>query len=147
MQESWVYALFVLPLVGVAAGMSLQNGPCSSLSTACVEPREVGAASGISNMARYVGAAVMTAIVASVYGSVTANRIADGASEGAALADAFSWSSISMGIWCVLGIALALLVARNVTRKPSEFEYAAAAASTSHTLTPPTTELASARNT
>ena len=136
-QETWTYALFVLPLVGVAVGMSLQNGPCSSLSTASVEPREVGAASGVSNMARYVGAAVMTAIVASVYGSVTANRVAAGASEGAALADAFSWSSISMGIWCVLGIALALLVARNVTRKPGEFEYAAAAASTSHTLTPP----------
>lgn len=136
-QETWTYALFVLPLVGVAAGMSLQNGPCSSISTACVEPREVGAASGVSNMARYVGAAVMTAIVASVYGSVSANQVAAGASEAAALASAFSWSSISMGIWCVLGIALALLVARGVTRKPSEFEYAAAAASTSHTLTPP----------
>ncbi|MGW4931054.1 MFS transporter [Agromyces sp. NPDC004153] len=136
-QENWTYALFVLPLVGVAAGMSLQNGPCSSISTACVEPREVGAASGVSNMARYVGAAVMTAIVASVYSSVTANQVADGASQAAALADAFSWSSIAMGIWCVLGIALALLVARGVTRKPGEFEYASAAASTSHTLTPP----------
>jgi hypothetical protein len=95
-------------------------------------------------MARYVGAAVMTAIVASVYGSVTANRVADGASEGAALADAFSWSSIAMGIWCVLGIALALLIARRVTRKPGEFEYAAAAASTSHTLTPPEADRAGA---
>lgn len=136
-QETWTYALFVLPLIGVAAGMSLQNGPCSSLSTSCVEPREVGAASGVSNMARYVGAAVMTAIVASVYSSVSATQVADGASQSAALAQAFSWSSISMGIWCVLGIALALLVARGVTRKPSEFEYAAAAASMSHTLTPP----------
>jgi EmrB/QacA subfamily drug resistance transporter len=136
-QENWTYALFVLPLVGVAAGMSLQNGPCSSISTACVDPAEVGAASGISNMARYVGAAVMTAIVASVYGGVTARRIEAGESEAAALADAFSWSSIAMGIWCALGIALALLVARHVTRRPTEFEAAAAAASTSHTLTPP----------
>jgi MFS family permease len=136
-QASWTYALFVLPLIGVAAGMSLQNGPCSSISTACVEPGEVGAASGVSNMARYVGAAVMTAIVASVYGSVTANRVADGASQADALAGAFSWSSIAMGIWCALGIALALLVARTVTRRPAEFEAAAAAASTSHTLTPP----------
>ncbi|ANJ26592.1 MFS transporter [Agromyces aureus] len=142
--ESWTYGLFVLPLIGVAAGMSLQNGPCSSISTACVEPREVGAASGISNMARYVGAAVMTAIVASVYGSVSASRLAEGDSEPVALADAFSWSSIAMGIWCVLGIALALLVARGVTRKPTEFEYAAAAASTSHTLTPPEEVVAAA---
>ena len=88
-------------------------------------------------MARYVGAAVMTAIVASVYGGVSSRRVAAGASDAAALADAFSWSSIAMGIWCALGIALALLVARHVTRKPGEFEYAAAAASTSHTLTPP----------
>lgn len=136
-QETWTYALFVLPLVGVAAGMSLQNGPCSSISTACVDPAEVGAASGVSNMARYVGAAVMTAIVASVYGGVSSRRVAAGVSDAAALADAFSWSSIAMGIWCALGIALALLVARHVTRKPGEFEYAAAAASTSHTLTPP----------
>lgn len=136
-QDSWGYALFVLPLAGVAIGMALQNGPCSSLSTASVEPGEVGAASGISNMARYVGAAVMTAIVASVYGSVTASRVAAGASEGEALAEALSWSSISMGIWCVLGIALALLVARNITRKPASFEAASVAASTVHTLTPP----------
>ena len=136
-QETWTYALFVLPLVGVAAGMSLQNGPCSSISTACVDPAEVGAASGVSNMARYVGAAVMTAIVASVYGGVSSRQVAAGQSDAAALADAFSWSSIAMGIWCALGIALALLVARHVTRKPGEFEYAAAAASMSHTLTPP----------
>ncbi|WP_400999427.1 MFS transporter [Agromyces sp. GXQ0307] len=136
-QESWTYALFVLPLIGVAAGMSLQNGPCSSLSTAAVDPSEVGAASGISNMARYVGAAVMTAIVASVYGGVGARRMDAGETDGAALADAFSWSSISMGIWCALGIALALLVARGVTRGPRSFEAAAAASSLSHTLVPP----------
>ncbi|WP_394553786.1 MFS transporter [Agromyces sp. MMS24-JH15] len=136
-QASWTYALFVLPLVGVAAGMSLQNGPCSSISTSCVEPREVGAASGISNMARYVGAAVMTAIVASVYSSVNASQLAGGAEAGEALAQAFSWSSISMGIWCVLGIALAALVARHVVQKPNELDYANAAASTSHTIPTP----------
>lgn len=143
-QDSWAYVMFVLPLVGVAVGMSLQNGPCSSISTACVDPAEVGAASGISNMARYVGAAVMTAIVASVYGGVSSRRVAAGESDAAALADAFSWSSISMAIWCAVGIAVALLVARHVTRKPGEFEFAAAAASTSHTLTPPEAAGASA---
>ncbi|MGR0319812.1 MFS transporter [Agromyces sp. ZXT2-3] len=136
-QESWGYGMFVLPLVAVAAGMSLQNGPCSSLSTAAVEPREVGAASGVSNMARYVGAAVMTAIVASVYGGVSSRRVEAGETDAAALADAFSWASISMGIWCVLGIGLVFLVARQVRRRPGEFEVAAAAASLSHTLVPP----------
>ncbi|MFF2493643.1 MFS transporter [Agromyces sp. NPDC058064] len=135
--ESWGYGMFVLPLIGVAAGMSLQNGPCSSLSTSSVEPREVGAASGVSNMARYVGAAVMTAIVASVYSGVNARQLAGGASDSAALAQAFSWSSISMGIWCVLGIGLVLLVARRVRRNSAQFEAAAAAASFSHTIVPP----------
>lgn len=138
---SWTYGLFVLPLIGVSVGMSLQNGPCSSISTACVEPREVGAASGVSNMARYVGAAVMTAIIASVYSGVDAQHLADGASDGDALASAFSWAAISMGIWCVLGIALAALVARRGRRRPTEFEVASAAASLSHTLTPPSPEL------
>lgn len=135
--ESWGYGMFVLPLVGVAAGMSLQNGPCSSLSTSSVEPREVGAASGVSNMARYVGAAVMTAIVASVYSGVDARQLAHGASDSAALAQAFSWASISMGIWCVLGIGLVFLVARRVRRNSGQFEAVAAAASFSHTIVPP----------
>lgn len=131
---SWKYAAFVLPLVALAVGMSLQNGPASSLSTACVEPAEVGAASGISNMARYVGAAVMTAIVASIYATVSANKAAAGASQAEALAAGVSRSAIAMGIWCALGIALALLVGRFRTGRPTSVAYAAAAASTAHTL-------------
>ncbi|MGI9822628.1 MFS transporter [Agromyces sp. Marseille-Q5079] len=134
---SWVYALFVLPLIGVAAGMSLQNGPASSISTACVEPNQVGSASGISNMARYVGAAVMTAIVASVYSSVSTNQAADGAAAGDAVASALAWSSIAMGIWCALGIALALLVGRFRIAKPTATDFAAAAANTAQAVTAP----------
>ena len=132
---SWKYAAFVLPLVALAVGMSLQNGPASSISTACVEPKEVGAASGISNMARYVGAAVMTAIVASIYATVTANKVAAGAPEAQALAAGVSRSAVAMGIWCALGIALALLIGRFRTgRRTTSLEYAAAAASTTHTV-------------
>ena len=67
--SSWAYAAFVLPLVAVAAGMALSNGPCSSVATSSVPVEQVGSASGVSNMARYVGAAVMTAVVAAVYAS------------------------------------------------------------------------------
>ena len=73
--SSWGYAAFVLPLVAVAAGMALSNGPCSSVATSAVPAEQVGSASGVSNMARYVGAAVMTAVVAAVYGAVSADRI------------------------------------------------------------------------
>jgi EmrB/QacA subfamily drug resistance transporter len=137
---SWVYGLFVLPLVGVAAGMSLQNGPASSISTSSVPANQIGAASGISNMARYVGAAVMTAIIASVYSSVDAKRVADGVPNADALAAALSWSAISMGIWCALGIALSLLMGRHRIAKPTAVDIAAAAASTAHTIAVPVTQ-------
>ena len=65
--SSWEYGAFVIPILLVAAGMALSNGPCSSIATSSVPEEQVGSASGISNMARYVGAAVMTAIVAAVY--------------------------------------------------------------------------------
>jgi hypothetical protein len=114
--------------------MSLQNGPASSISTACVAPREVGSASGISNMARYVGAAVMTAIVASIYATVSADRVAAGDAQDVALSAAVARTAMAMGIWCLLGVALALLVGRHRARRPQAVDFAAAAASTSHTL-------------
>ncbi|MET0844107.1 MAG: MFS transporter, partial [Mycetocola sp.] len=60
-QSTWTYLIFVLPLIAVAVGMGLSNGPASSAATAAVPAHQVGEASGVSNMARYVGAAVATA--------------------------------------------------------------------------------------
>ena len=71
---SWRYAAFVLPLIAVAVGMGLSNGPATSASTACVSADQVGAASGVSNMARYVGAAVATALAATIYGNVITDQ-------------------------------------------------------------------------
>lgn len=136
---TWQYGVFVLPLVGIAVGMSLQNGPASSISTSSVSPNQVGAASGISNMARYIGAAVMTAIVASIYSSASTGRIVAGEPAADALASALSFSALAMGVWCALGIALAFLMGRRRIAAPTPFDYAAAAASTAHTLTRPST--------
>ena len=63
----WGFALLVgrlaaLPVVLIAVGMGMSNGPASSASTACVPARQVGEASGISNQARYVGAATPSII-------------------------------------------------------------------------------------
>ena len=60
-EASWRYAAFLLPLIAIAVGMGLSNGPSSSAATAAVPAAQVGEASGVSNMARYVGAAVATA--------------------------------------------------------------------------------------
>ncbi len=135
---SWEYVAFVLPVVLVAVGMALSNGPSSSIATSSVPEHQVGSASGISNMARYVGAAVMTAIVATVYAETTTSETESGEAAGDALATAFARSSLVLVIVSALGIGLALLAGRHRPPEPLPIDQAAAAASTLHTLpTPP----------
>ena len=110
---SWEYGAFVIPIVLIAVGMALSNGPCSSIATSSVPEEQVGSASGISNMARYVGAAVMTAIVATVYAETTTDEAEGGDAAGDALATAFARSSLVLAIVSASGIALALLAARH----------------------------------
>jgi EmrB/QacA subfamily drug resistance transporter len=135
-QSDWRYGVFVLPLLAIAAGMGMSNGPATSVSTASVPADEVGSASGISNMARYIGAAVATAIAASIYGSVSANRVAEGAAQADALASGLAVASWVMAIFSALGILLAVLVARHrPTERTGGFEAAASsAAAIAHTV-------------
>ncbi|ACU75450.1 major facilitator superfamily MFS_1 [Catenulispora acidiphila DSM 44928] len=135
---SWAYAAFVAPLVVLAVGMGLANGPSSSVATNCVSQEQVGAASGISNMGRYVGAAVLTAVTAAIFNSVRLRHQAAGASAADALASGFSRAVIGLALFCAFGIVLSLLVGRiRPAGPPSAVHYAAAAAATSHTI--PTT--------
>ena len=95
---SWRYGAFVLPLIAIAVGMGLSNGPATSASTACVPAHQVGSASGVSNMARYVGAAVFTAIAATAYSSVITNKTEAGQAYADALAaglGAASWLMVA----------------------------------------------------
>ncbi len=131
---SWKYAAFVLPLVILAVGMGMANGPASSASTAAVSTEQVGAASGISNMARYVGAAVFTALAATISGSVTSGRQEEGASGGDALAAGLSRASIALAITCVLGILLARWARRYRPAGTSGADIGAAAAAHAHTV-------------
>ena len=80
--SAWAYTAFLLPILAIAVGMGLSNGPASSAATASVPQEQVGGASGVSNMARYVGAAVATALCATIYASVQSNQLDDGASAG-----------------------------------------------------------------
>jgi MFS family permease len=134
---SWKYAAFVIPMIVAAIGMSMSNGPCSSASTSAVREEQVGAASGISNMARYVGAAVMTSVCAAIYGSVSADRVADGHPVGESLATAFGWVALVLAIVSALGIPLALLAGRHRPAKAESIDIAAAAAAGSHTIPAP----------
>ncbi|HSK57700.1 MAG TPA: MFS transporter [Actinomycetospora sp.] len=130
---SWGYGVFLLPLLAIAAGLSLTNGPATSVSTSCVSPEQVGQASGISNMARYVGGAVMTAVVSGIYATGIATSTAEGAPRAVALATGFSQASVALTIFAASSIVFAVVRARRQGR-PHAVDYAAAAASTTHTI-------------
>lgn len=143
---SWTYGAFVLPLIVLSAGMGFSNGPASSASTSAVAPEQVGEASGISNMARYVGGAVAVAAIAMIYNAVTVNRQGAGEPAGEALAAGLSAASLTLAIFCAAGIALALLMLRHRPERPEAVHTAAAAAATSHTIpTQPVAEPVSRR--
>jgi MFS family permease len=131
---SWTYAAFVLPLIAIAAGLGLANGPASSASTASVAPEEVGQASGISNMARYIGGSLAVAAVATVSTAVTNNHRQAGAPPADALAAGLSRAALLLAITSAAGVALALLLARHRAPKPGAIHRAAAAAVTTHTI-------------
>jgi len=131
---SWEYVAFVAPLVAIAVGLGLANGPASSASTASVSQDEVGQASGISNMARYIGGAVAVAAVATVFNAVTNNHVNAGASQSDALAAGLAGAALLLAIFSAAGIALSLLMARHRPEQPEAIHRAAAAAATSHTI-------------
>ena len=131
---SWRYGLFLLPLIAVAVGMGLSNGPASSASTACVSQNQVGAASGVSNMARYVGAAVATALAATIYGAVIADRTAEGRPPSEALASGLAAASWVMAAFSFAGFLMAFVMARHRAARGTLSDAAAAAAAHTHTL-------------
>ena len=131
---SWRYGAFVLPLIAVAVGMGLSNGPATSASTACVSPAQVGAASGVSNMARYVGAAVATALAATIYGNVIASRTAEGQSAVDALSAGLAAASWVMAAFSLAGVVMAVVMGRHRVARGTLADSGAAAAAHTHTL-------------
>ncbi|MBO0845272.1 MAG: MFS transporter [Nocardioides sp.] len=141
--SSWKYAAFLLPLVAIAVGMGLSNGPSSSAATASVPAHQVGEASGVSNMARYVGAAVATALAATIYATVTTNQADKGKSLADALASGLGAASWVMAVFSAIGLLLAIVViVRHRTGRATVSDSAASAAAHLHTL--PTTAAARA---
>jgi EmrB/QacA subfamily drug resistance transporter len=138
---SWTYTSFLIPLIAIAVGMGLSNGPSSSAATACVDEQQVGEASGISNMARYVGAAVATALAGTIYGTVATNQRDDGRAAAEALTSGLAAASWVMAVFSALGILLAVVaIRRHRTAQGTVQDAAASAAAHLHTL--PTTAAA-----
>ncbi|KAA1418429.1 MFS transporter [Mumia zhuanghuii] len=140
-QADWRYMAFLLPLIAIAVGMGMSNGPASSAATAAVEPEDVGAASGVSNMARYVGAAVFTAVAATVNAAVITNRTDAGHTNGEALAGGLAAASWVMAGLSFAGVLLGVLMKRHREARGTLNDAASAAASPVHTL--PTSATAS----
>jgi EmrB/QacA subfamily drug resistance transporter len=133
-EASWEYLAFIGPLIVLSVGLGLANGPASSGSTAAVKPEQVGSASGISNMARYVGGAVAVAAIAMINNSVANSHSEAGESAGQALAAGLGASALAMAIWSALGILLIGLMRRQQIRRARAVDRAAAAASPFHTI-------------
>ena len=133
--QGWGYTAFLLPLVAIAVGMGLSNGPASSAATAAVPESQVGGASGVSNMARYVGAAVATALSATVYGTVIDTRTADGATQAEALAAGLGAAGWMLAVISAAGVLMAVLAGRRYRQPRGTLEDAvASAAALLHTL-------------
>jgi EmrB/QacA subfamily drug resistance transporter len=140
-QSSWAYGAFVGPLIALAVGLGIANGPASSGSTAAVSADQVGQASGISNMARYIGGSVAVAAIAMIFNSVINSHVEDGESQADALAAGLSAASLTMAIWCGCGVALIVLLRRLRARDHGRAaDRAAAAASSLHTIPVPAPE-------
>lgn len=133
-EASWTYAAFVLPLVGLSVGLGLANGPASSASTAAVAADQVGQASGISNMARYIGGSLAVAAIASIFDAVIGNRTELGDAPAVALAAGVSRSALALALFSAAGVVLAFVMARHRQRRPEAVDRAAAAAASLHTI-------------
>jgi MFS family permease len=136
---SWAYAAFVLPLIAISAGLGLSNGPASSASTSSVPANQVGEASGISNMARYVGGSLAVAMVATIYSTTTEKHLTAGASAGEALASGLARSSLALALTCGGGLVIAVLLGRHRATQARAVDLAAAAAISVHTIPIPQT--------
>jgi EmrB/QacA subfamily drug resistance transporter len=132
-ESSWTYAAFVAPLVALAVGLGIANGPASSGSTAAVAADQVGEASGISNMARYIGGSVAVAAVAMIFNAVIVNHQNAGESDADALAAGLSSAALTMAVWSACGVALVVFMSRGRLRSRA-IDRAAAAAATTHTI-------------
>jgi MFS family permease len=131
---SWRYVNLLVPLIAVAVGMGLSNGPASAAATAAVPANQVGAASGVSNMARYVGASVATALAATIYATAIAGETAAGGSASEAVAAGLSTASWVMAAFSLAGVALAVALRRYRVPRGTLADSAAAASAHTHTL-------------
>jgi hypothetical protein len=79
-------------------------------------------------------AAVATALAATIYGTVIANHVTDGAPQADALASGLAAASWMMAVFSLLGVLMAFVIARHRAATGTMDDALVAAAAHTHTL-------------
>jgi len=108
------YLLNVAPaaaLVGAGTGVGIPAAIMLAMSGA--EPGDAGLASGLNNTAQQAGAAVGTAVLATLAASQTAAKLAEGAWEGSALRDGYSAAFLAAAGFVIAALVLGATLLRS----------------------------------
>jgi EmrB/QacA subfamily drug resistance transporter len=100
----------VLTVMGIGVGVGIQSAILLAMSGA--EPGDAGLASGLNNTAQQAGAAVGTAVLATLAASTTASRMSEGADAVLALRDGYSAAFIAAAGFVVAGLVLTATLLR-----------------------------------
>jgi EmrB/QacA subfamily drug resistance transporter len=95
----------VLALMGAGIGVAIPSAIMLAMSGA--EPGDAGLASGLNNTAQQAGAAVGTAVLATLAASHSAVRVNDGATAVTALRDGYSVAFVAAAAFVLAGLLLA----------------------------------------
>ncbi len=108
------YVVNVAPVLAVmGAGVGLAIPAAIMLAMAAAAPSDAGLASGLNNTAQQAGAAVGTAVLASLAAATTSQRLTEGAGELLALRDGYGVAWIAAAGF----VALALLLTGALIRR------------------------------
>ncbi|MEV0289340.1 DHA2 family efflux MFS transporter permease subunit [Kribbella sp. NPDC050820] len=110
------YVVNVAPVLAVmGAGIGLAIPAAIMLAMSGAEPGDAGLASGLNNTAQQAGAAVGTAVLATLAASTTASRLGEGASDVLALRDGYgaAWLAAAGFVLAALVLTVALLLRRS----------------------------------
>lgn len=107
------YVVNVAPVLAVmGAGIGLAIPASIMLAMSGADPGDAGLASGLNNTAQQAGAAIGTAVLATLAASTTANRLSQGASDLPALRDGYSVAWITASAFVLGALLLATVVGR-----------------------------------
>jgi EmrB/QacA subfamily drug resistance transporter len=101
----------VLALMGVGTGVGIPSAIMLAMSGA--EPSDAGLASGLNNTAQQAGAAVGTAVLATLAASHTAGRVSEGAATVVALRDGYSAAFVAAAAFVLAALVLGVTVLRS----------------------------------